>query len=193
MSAPRYRVIRPTGDYYPRQAWARDLGADLYIEVHLNASDDPSVDGAYCIVPLAPTPESLALGHELAQAAVEVCPHGRLLFNGVQQGVKGWANVDPERTGCPSVLWEPCFVSKPQTAAWLWKGDGIERLGRALASTVRKASPVGGVIALSAGHYGRPLHPDDRGAPLAGFFDLYEAHAALLIANKAEQVLRGWA
>lgn len=163
-----YRLLYPTGDYYPRQAWAREQGAELYIEVHLNASTDPTAIGSCCVLPASPTPESLALGRELAQAASEVTPDGELREGGLRLGGKGWANVDPARTGCPSALWEPCFVSHAPTVEWLRRGGGTAQLARRLATTIQRALPAGGVVALSVGHLGRTSYPNDHGAPVAG-------------------------
>ena len=162
-----YTAIIVTGDYYPRQEAALKAGALLYIEVHGNASPDPAADGSCCVLPLSPTEESLALGLQLANVAAEIAPHGRLREGGLRLGGKGWGNVDPSRTGCPSALWEPGFVSCPAYDDWCRAG-GIFKLGMGLAATVRGAVPAGGVIALSIGHVGRPSHPDDRGAPRVG-------------------------
>ena len=162
-----YTVIIPTGDYYPRQEVARAAGALLYIEVHGNANEDKTADGACCVLPLDPTPASLALGLQLAHVAAERAPHRLLREGGLRLGGKGWANVDPDRTGCPSALWEPGFVSCLAYDDWC-RARGLHLLGMGLAATVRGALPRGGVVALSIGHEGRTSHPDDRGAPRVG-------------------------
>ena len=162
-----YTVIIVTGDYYPRQEAARAAGALLYIEVHGNADEDPTADGACCVLPLDPTPASLALGLQLAHVAAERAPHRLLREGGLRLGGKGWANVDPDRTGCPSALWEPGFVSCLAYDDWC-RARGLHLLGMGLAATVRGALPRGGVVALSIGHEGRTSHPDDRGAPRVG-------------------------
>lgn len=164
-----YTVLRPVGDYYGRQEWAAAHGAQLYLEQHFNASDNVHADGALAIVTSRPLPESIALAREYATRAAEVCPHGRVLASGpVQVGGHGGGNVDHLRTGCPSALLEPGFVSCPAFDAWASTDEGLAALANIIVHVVRGALPRGGVVALSCGHVGKTSHPDDRGAPRAG-------------------------
>ena len=182
-----YEVIRPTGDYYPRQAWARQKGCALYLEQHFNAATSPAVDGSLAVV--GARAESYALGLEYARRAAEVCPHGRLWQGSlpVQVGGRGSGNVDGTWTGCPGALLEPGFVSCPSFDAWAGSEEGLASLAGLIVHVVRGALPRGGVVALSVGHLGRSSHPLDRGAPRVG--GGWEADLALCVVDLAEHLL----
>lgn len=183
-----YTVLRPTGDYYGRQEWAAAHGAQIYLEQHFNASVDPSVDGALAIVTARPLSESVALARQYATRAAEVCPHGRVLASGpVQIGGHGGGNVEDRRTGCPSALLEPGFVSCPAFDAWARTEAGLAALAGIIVHVVRGALPRGGVVALSCGHAGKTSHPDDRGAPRAG--GGWEAELATQVIDLAAHLL----
>lgn len=183
-----YTVLRPTGDYYPRQKWARSRGAQLYLEQHFNSSADPHADGALAIVSASARLESIALAREYARRAAEVCPHRRVVSWGpVQVGGSGSGNVDEHRTGCPSALLEPGFVSNPAFDAWTRTTDGLTALAGVIVHVVRGALPRGGVVALSCGHVGKTSYPDDRGARRAS--GGWEAELAVQVVDLAARLL----
>ena len=182
-----WEVIRPSGDYRPRQEWARARGARLYLEQHFDAAADPRVDGSLSIV-AAGDPESAALGREYAARAAEVCPHRRVVSWGpVQVGGRGAGNVERTRTGCPSALLEPGFVSCPDFDAWAGSDAGLDALAGLIVHVVRGALPGGGVVALSVGHLGRNSRPVDRGAPRVG--GGWEADLAAEVVARAARAL----
>lgn len=60
----------------------------------------------------------------------------------------------------PALLLEPLFINNAAAAQVVRTEEGQERLARVLSDSIRQFFPAGGLVCLSNGHPGDPLHPD---------------------------------
>ncbi len=176
--AEPYDVHMASGDIVPRQIAANAAGAQCFIDQHLNAAADPSVNYAFVILAAGASTRTEdwarryleLVGSELGQRVV-----------GVRRGIRGAGNVRHCR--CPAMLVEPGMISHVPFAAMVRTGEGIDALAYCLAASIYEffPSPDAGPIALSAGHAGRSR--PDPGAP---FHDKGDEHVDPAFDDEAE-------
>lgn len=179
-----YEVFLARGDYLMRQDSANRVSARLYIEQHLNAVADHSVN--YAMANLA-REESTGRGPAgtYLRAVAELLGAKNA---GVHVGPSNSAHVR-----CPAFLAEPGFISNRDFARTARTGEGIDALARCIVRTVRTHVPQGGVVALSVGHAYQTKR--DPGAPVYFGDDArepdwsWEAQIADAIVNTAAEQL----
>lgn len=60
----------------------------------------------------------------------------------------------------PALLLEPLYINHAAASQVIRTEEGQERLARVLSESIRQFFPAGGLVCLSNGHAGDPLHPD---------------------------------
>lgn len=169
-----YRIHQAHGGIVERQQRANKMGAQCFVDQHLNAASDPNINYGFVIVANNASAKTEAWAHtylELLESELG------LRTTGVMRGVRGSGNVRHCR--CPSMLLEPGFVSNPEFADMIRTGEGIDGLALVLVKSIREhfPDPAAGPIALSAGHAHRDGDDDaSTGDPGALVYDYGDAH-----------------
>lgn len=151
------------GPTYYRQLLARRLGAICYAEGHLNASTNAKTNRAEVVIATSAAPKARAWASAYLDELVAQSVQPSL---GQVIGGRGAGNI--ARVDVPAMLLEPGFVSNPDFAAFARTGEGIDALGRALARSIMRTFPGGGLVTFSTGHAHRTRAAlQDPGAPVA--------------------------
>lgn len=178
-------------DYKDRQFYANQLGCDLYIELHYNASayDKPGTDDNPCSVIVCDNASKKS--RDIAAYLSElVSDHYGFPNRGVDivgRDRAGYWNL--YYTKMQAVLTELLYVSDPEQAAIARSETGQWDLAQIHVATIRKFYPDGAKIALSIGHKFKVTSPFDRGAPVVGADGLGEADLTEELAEKIVELL----
>lgn len=183
----RYTVHQARGPLYERQIAANKAGCVAYLEQHLNATTDRSVNYAMVIVAENASAKTKAWGKTYTSIVAREFGVKDL---GVITGGRGTFNLKFAK--CPAILLEPGFVSNPEFAAMVRTGEGQDALAKCLVESIKRHFD-GGLVGLSVGHMYRGT--GDRGAPVyepEGFEDAAwddEGEIADAIINSATKML----
>lgn len=197
MTKAKYEVKYYTGDYVERQEEANRDGAICYVEQHLNSreyqheawglDDNPII----CIVAhnaSVKTKEWARLYCHLVKEAFPKIP----LYNGtglLQRQYRERGDYNLRFTKMPAILPEPFWLSDEEQVELLMQTNTQRTLGHALAISIQKMFPEGGLVAFSIGHKGKTSQPYDRGAPVRGYKHLSEASFSEAILYHAKKLL----
>lgn len=186
-----YLIHYCRGGIVQRQRGADEVGAQCFVDQHLNSVADPNINYGFVIL----ADNASARTEEWANVYLEILAEklGQRTA-GVLRGVRGSGNVRWCR--CPSMLVEPGMISNPDFADKIRTGEGIDALAYCLAESIRRCfpDPEVGPVALSAGH----AHRDDdldasTGDPGALIYDHGDEHTDPAFDTEAEmndQVVR---
>lgn len=94
-------------DCYVRADQSNSWGADLYIEVHLNCSDNPDANGTEVIVSPKASSTSIGYAKKVNNSLVKELGTFDRTFG---SGYKTSSLIVLNKTNCPAILIEPLFV-----------------------------------------------------------------------------------
>lgn len=178
-------------DYKDRQFYANQLGCDLYLELHYNASayDKPGTDDNPCSVIVCDNASQKS--RDIATYLSElVSDHYAFPNRGVDvvgRDRAGYWNL--YYTKMQAVLTELLYVSDVEQAEIARSETGQWDLAQMHVAAIRKFYPDGAKIALSIGHKFKVTSPFDRGAPVVGDDGLGEADLTEELAEKIVTLL----
>ena len=134
-----HRLILPRDrDVYVSLPARRDMarGADLYVSIHNNSFNQPSVGGFETFTHSGPLYNRTLEYQKIMHTTV----YGYVSTLGVRdRGQKRANHWVTREMPCPTVLVEYMFVSNPQEAALLKRDDVLERLGAVTAKGIADA------------------------------------------------------
>lgn len=187
------QLINYTGDYKDRQQAAIKDGCDLYLEQHMNSTQNFRINyGLAIYVPRIKTAnDSKTAGkyycEELAKRVDWTCTISSTLSYG-----RAIANIGIVAEVMPALVLEPCFVSNTEIAKWLNNNfqETTDLFSQIIIDTLKRLNYQ--KVALSMGHYGKISSPNDKGAlSVVGFnenggkvYGLPEAHFNKTIIEK---------
>ncbi len=166
----KYTVKFYKGEYRHRQDMANLDKAVAYVEHHFNAGS-PTANYTVVIVGSNASRKSIEWGKDYTRAvckAFSTVPGGDFESGVKVGGYDGRGNGNVVHTKMPAILLEPLFTSNPSHADRMRDRQGQTLLAKALADSIRKHFPNGGLIAFSVGHKYKVSKPADRGAPVVG-------------------------
>jgi hypothetical protein len=155
---PKFSVLQCRGPVLYRQKLATERAVICYSEAHLNSFPNPDVQHGFVITGSSVPPKTVEwAGMYLRNIEHEL----HIPTKGIVRNVPGQGCVMHVKWPTPTMLLEPCFMSQPDTARFIYAG-GFRALGRALADSIVQCFPSGGLVGLSVGHLYRG--GGDRGA-----------------------------
>ena len=186
------KIVFVYGDYPFRQKQAIEMAADYYIEHHFN-SGPKNADYARVVLSHNATSQALDLANLYISHFKEEFPDIPL-FEGVRPGI---AKVSYREQGdfnlrfltIPGMLLEPMFLSRDDHVRILLSEDGIIRLAKCLAKTLQDVINKDTLVAFSVGHKYQRRKPTDRGAPVRGYPEFFEADLAEWVLWETKQII----
>jgi len=176
----KYSVQFFMGDYPYRQMLANEAGVDVYIEQHFNSGPK---EADYCMAVVAHNASEKSI--EIAETYADFVSNRFKIpkFKGNPEGVKKCkfrerGDFNLRFTKMPAVLLEPLFVSNAEHVKILIDKQGYYDLAEILVDTIRKHFPNGAKVGFSVGHKYKRKSPLDRGAPVRGYPEFFEADIA---------------
>lgn len=164
-----YLVHEARGGIRERQLQANELGAQCFVDIHLNSVADSAINYGFVIVGQNASARTEEWAHIYLELLEEKLGQG---VTGVLRGVRGSGNVRWCR--CPSMLVEPGMISNPEFADRIRTGEGIDGLAWCIAESIRRVfpDPAVGPVVLSPGHAHRDGDMDpSTGDPGALMYD----------------------
>jgi hypothetical protein len=155
-------------DYKDRQRFANEQGADLYIELHFNASayDKPGTQDNPASVLVADNASltSKSIANRLAFVVSEALGYPNRGVDILPRDRRGYWNL--YYTNMPAVLTELLYVSDKEQAEFAMSKAGQRELAAMHFEVIKEHFPAGAKVAISIGHKYKVGQPHDRGAPL---------------------------
>jgi len=178
--------------YRDRQLFANQEGADLYLELHLNAVvyDRPDVEDNPSTVLVASnaSAKSRFFAAALARMASERLDYKNGGMRMLGPGDRGYWNL--YYTSMPAVLSELLYVSDEQQARLALSDGGPGFLASLHRRAIYQQFPDGCRVAISVGHMFKPSpHQWDRGAPVTKAVDNPEGKAEADICLEVAELL----
>ena len=185
------RIVWLRGDYvgnHERQQQAKKEGVDIVLSLHFNSASQQA-NGAEFYFNSKCSQSVIQIGNNFC--AFLVARFGIRFRGGKPAKYTRAAFI--EFYHCPTLLFEPCFVSNPKEASLLHRPDTIPamaaQLGRLVFEWCITTLGNSAVIGIDVGHMFKTSNPKDRGALCIGGKSCTEAQHALELAYALEKEL----